>query len=166
MKKVAIIMGSISDWKVMQEACIILKNFNIDYHAEIVSAHRTPEKMYEFAKSADVEFEVIIAGAGGSAHLPGMVASLTTIPVIGIPIKSKYLKGIDSLYSIVNMPFGTPVATVGINAAKNAALLAVKILAIKHQELNEDLIAFKNQMIEDVEDHQSELIIETEDTSE
>ncbi len=126
---VAIIMGSDSDLPVMQEAAKVLDEFEIAYELTIVSAHRTPERMFEYAKSAaERGLKVIIAGAGGAAHLPGMVASLTTLPVIGIPIQTKTLSGIDSLYSIVQMPPGIPVATVAIGGAKNAGLLAVKII--------------------------------------
>ena len=127
---IAIIMGSLTDYKVLKEAEEILKNFDVKFHTEVVSAHRTPEKMVEFAKSARTNnFQVIIAGAGGAAHLPGMVASLTTLPVIGVPITTTNLKGLDALLSIAQMPAGVPVATVGVDNAKNAALLALRILA-------------------------------------
>jgi 5-(carboxyamino)imidazole ribonucleotide mutase len=127
---VSIIMGSDSDLPVMHDATIILENFSIPYEISIVSAHRTPDKMYVFAKTAKERgIKVIIAGAGGSAHLPGMTASLTPLPVIGVPIHTKTLSGIDSLYSIVQMPPGIPVATVAVNGAKNAGILAAKILA-------------------------------------
>lgn len=127
--KVAIIMGSESDLKVMQAAADTLDSLKIRYKIEIVSAHRTPEKMVEFAKSAqDSGFSVIIAGAGGAAHLPGMVASLTCLPVIGVPVQTTSLKGLDSLLSIVQMPKGVPVATVAVDNATNAALLAARIL--------------------------------------
>ncbi|HLI46877.1 MAG TPA: 5-(carboxyamino)imidazole ribonucleotide mutase, partial [Geobacterales bacterium] len=140
MPKVAIIMGSKNDWEYMKEAYELIKSFNVEVEARVVSAHRTPEYMYEYAKSArDRGIEVIIAGAGGAAHLPGMVASLTTLPVIGVPIPSKNLNGLDSLLSIVQMPYGVPVATVAIGNAKNAALLALRILAIKDHELNKKL---------------------------
>lgn len=135
-KKVGIIMGSDSDLSVMSEAATVLNEFDIAYELTIVSAHRTPERMYQYAREAkDRGLKVIIAGAGGAAHLPGMVASLTPLPVIGVPVKSKTLSGVDSLYSIAQMPPGVPVATVAINGAKNAGLLAVKILAISDQEL-------------------------------
>src|ERR1700712_3709542 len=128
---VAIIMGSDSDLPVMQEAALFLESVGIGFELDIVSAHRTPERLYSFAKSArEVGFKVIVAGAGGSAHLPGMVASLTTLPVIGVPIKSKSLDGMDSLLSIVQMPPGIPVATVAINGARNAAILAAQILGV------------------------------------
>jgi len=129
MKKVAIIMGSDSDLPVMSAAAEILDQLGVAYELTVVSAHRTPTRMYEFAKDAvDKGFGVIIAGAGGSAHLPGMVASLTPLPVIGVPVKSTNLSGWDSLLSIVQMPPGIPVATLAINGALNAGLLAAKIL--------------------------------------
>ncbi len=147
-KDIIIIMGSISDWKTMKNSKEILNIFKTTYDIDIISAHRTPEYMYEFAKSLDSKYKIVIAGAGGSAHLPGMVASLTTLPVIGVPINSK-LNGIDSLYSIIQMPSGTPVATVGIDNIKNACLLAIKILAINNENLKKQLIDFKkNQILE------------------
>jgi len=141
--KVAVIMGSRSDFPVMQDAVNELKNFGIEVEYRIVSAHRTPEFMLEYAHNAiNNNIEVIIAGAGGAAHLPGMVASMTTLPVIGVPVQSKALNGIDSLLSIVQMPPGVPVATVSINGARNAALLAVRILSIKYPKIKEMLQAF------------------------
>ena len=129
MSDVAIIMGSDSDWPVMEEAAKALESFGITFTAEVVSAHRMPEEMVEFAKSAATKgYKVIIAGAGGAAHLPGMVASLTTLPVIGVPVSLKNLEGMDSLLSIVQMPAGIPVATVGIDNAKNAGILAARII--------------------------------------
>jgi 5-(carboxyamino)imidazole ribonucleotide mutase len=131
MSDVAIIMGSDSDWPVMEEAAKVLDQLGISYEADVVSAHRMPLEMVEFAQSAVTKgFKVIIAGAGGAAHLPGMVASLTTLPVIGVPVALKNLDGMDSLLSIVQMPAGVPVATVGVGNAKNAALLAARILGI------------------------------------
>jgi 5-(carboxyamino)imidazole ribonucleotide mutase len=128
-KDVAIIMGSDSDWPVMEEAAKALDSFGISYSADVVSAHRMPEEMVEFAKSAASKgYKVIIAGAGGAAHLPGMVAALTTLPVIGVPVSLKNLDGMDSLLSIVQMPGGIPVATVGIDNAKNAGILAARII--------------------------------------
>jgi 5-(carboxyamino)imidazole ribonucleotide mutase len=128
-KDVAIIMGSDSDWPVMEEAAKALDSFGISYSADVVSAHRMPEEMVEFAKSAASKgYRVIIAGAGGAAHLPGMVAALTTLPVIGVPVSLKNLDGMDSLLSIVQMPGGIPVATVGIDNAKNAGILAARII--------------------------------------
>ncbi|MDR2167614.1 MAG: 5-(carboxyamino)imidazole ribonucleotide mutase [Clostridiales bacterium] len=136
MKKVAIIMGSDSDLPVMSAAAEILDEFGIAYELTVVSAHRTPTRMYDFAINvADCGFGVIIAGAGGSAHLPGMVASLTPLPVIGVPVKSAALSGWDSLLSIVQMPPGIPVATVAINGAANAGLLAAKMLGIADPDL-------------------------------
>ena len=129
MSDVAIIMGSDSDWPVMEEAAKALESFGITFTAEVVSAHRMPEEMVEFAKTAATKgYKVIIAGAGGAAHLPGMVASLTTLPVIGVPVSLKNLEGMDSLLSIVQMPAGVPVATVGIDNAKNAGILAARII--------------------------------------
>lgn len=138
MKKtlVGIIMGSDSDLPIMSEAAKVLDEFSISYELTIVSAHRTPERMFEYAKSAqDRGLKVIIAGAGGSAHLPGMTASLSNLPVIGVPIQTKGLSGVDSLYSIVQMPPGIPVATVAINGAQNAGILAIKILALLDEKL-------------------------------
>ncbi|MFN4197001.1 MAG: 5-(carboxyamino)imidazole ribonucleotide mutase [Caldimicrobium sp.] len=150
--KVGIIMGSDSDLPVMKEAAEVLENFGVPYEITIISAHRTPHKTYEYAATAEERgIEVIIAGAGGSAHLPGVAASLTTVPVIGVPIMSKTLKGIDSLLSIVQMPGGIPVATVGINNAKNAALLAVQILALKYPELKEKLKSYRENLKSEVE---------------
>ena len=126
---VAIIMGSDSDWPIMEEAAKALDTFGISYTADVVSAHRMPEEMVDFAKTAAAKgYKVIIAGAGGAAHLPGMVASLTTLPVIGVPVSLKNLEGMDSLLSIVQMPAGIPVATVGIDNAKNAGILAARII--------------------------------------
>jgi 5-(carboxyamino)imidazole ribonucleotide mutase len=149
--KVAVIMGSKSDWEYMREAVELLKEFGVEVEARVVSAHRTPEFMYEFAKTAaERGIEVIIAGAGGAAHLPGMTASLTHLPVIGVPIPSKHLNGLDSLLSIVQMPYGVPVATVAIGNAKNAALLALRILGIKYPEIAEKLEKFAEKMREEV----------------
>jgi 5-(carboxyamino)imidazole ribonucleotide mutase len=149
--KVAVIMGSKNDWEYMKEAVEILKQFGVEVEARVVSAHRTPEFMFEFAKTAaEKGIEVIIAGAGGAAHLPGMVASLTHLPVIGVPIPSKYLNGLDSLLSIVQMPYGTPVATVAIGNARNAALLALRILGIKYPEIAEKLKKFAEDMKNEV----------------
>ncbi|MDT7861266.1 MAG: 5-(carboxyamino)imidazole ribonucleotide mutase [Saccharolobus sp.] len=151
MPKVAVIMGSKTDWEYMKEAVEILKQFNVDCEVKVVSAHRTPEFMMQYAKEASNRgIEVIIAGAGGAAHLPGMVASLTHLPVIGVPIPSKHLNGLDSLLSIVQMPYGVPVATVAIGGAKNAALLAVRILSIKYKDLEEKLKRFMEEMKNDV----------------
>ena len=137
MSDVAIIMGSDSDWPVMEEAAKVLDAFAISYTAEVLSAHRRTLEMVEFAQAAiELGFKVIIAGAGGAAHLPGMVASLTTLPVIGVPVPLKNLDGMDSLLSIVQMPAGIPVATVGVGNAKNAGLLAARILGISDEEIS------------------------------
>ena len=128
--RVAVVMGSDSDWPVMKAAADVLAEAGVEFDADIVSAHRTPDKMFAFAKDARANgYQVIIAGAGGAAHLPGMIASATTLPVIGVPIALKQLDGMDSLLSIVQMPSGVPVATVGIGQAKNAGLLALRILS-------------------------------------
>lgn len=143
MNKVAIIMGSDSDLTVMAEAETILKDFAIDYEITVVSAHRTPERLFQYAHAAKTRgFSLIIAGAGGAAHLPGMVASITPLPVIGVPIKTSSLNGLDSLLSIVQMPGGIPVATTAINGAKNAGLLAVRILALNNPGLAAKLDEF------------------------
>jgi 5-(carboxyamino)imidazole ribonucleotide mutase len=137
MSDVAIIMGSDSDWPIMEEAAKTLDALSITYTAEVLSAHRMPVEMVEFAQSAKTNgYKVIIAGAGGAAHLPGMVASLTTLPVIGVPVALKNLDGMDSLLSIVQMPAGVPVATVGIGNAKNAAILAARILGISDDAIS------------------------------
>jgi 5-(carboxyamino)imidazole ribonucleotide mutase len=137
MSDVAIIMGSDSDWPTMEAAANILDEFGISYTAEVISAHRMPDEMAEFAKGAASNgFKVIIAGAGGAAHLPGMVASLTALPVIGVPVPLANLEGMDSLLSIVQMPAGIPVATVGIGNAKNAGILAARILAVSNKDLH------------------------------
>ncbi len=137
---VGVIMGSASDFPTMSLACKMLDDFQVPYETEVVSAHRTPERMVEYAKAARARgLKVIIAGAGGAAHLPGMTASLTTLPVIGVPIQTKSLNGVDSLHSIVQMPNGIPVATVAIGGAANAALLAIQMLAISDALLAEKL---------------------------
>ena len=137
-KQVAIVMGSDSDWPVMQEAATALDSVRIEYEVNVVSAHRTPEEMLAFAKGAKENgFKVVIAGAGGAAHLPGMIAAATTLPVIGVPVPLKHLDGMDSLLSIVQMPAGIPVATVGIGNAKNAGLLAARILGVGDSQISE-----------------------------
>lgn len=148
----AIIMGSESDWKVMKAAADILDEFAVKAHAEVVSAHRTPEKMFEFAKGAKTSgYQVIIAGAGGAAHLPGMVASLTMLPVIGVPIKSSNsLDGWDSVLSILQMPGGIPVATVALDNAKNAGILAAQILALSDAALSTRLEKYRTDLAEKV----------------
>ncbi len=143
--KVAVIMGSHSDWETMRESCLVLESFGIPYDKEIVSAHRSPDRLYEFSKSAaGAGYSVIIAGAGGAAHLPGMTAALTTLPVLGVPILSKALSGKDSLLSIVQMPKGVPVGTlaIGTSGAANAALLAIRILALSNPGLVKELEVF------------------------
>ena len=145
MSKVAIIMGSISDMPIMQEAIDILKGFDIETEVDIVSAHRTPEKLFDFSKKAHTRgISVIIAGAGGAAHLPGMVASMSPLPVIGVPIKSSNsIDGWDSVLSILQMPGGVPVATVALNGAKNAGILAAQILALHDTSIASKLEAYK-----------------------
>lgn len=144
---VGIIMGSDSDLPVMQDAANQLDELEIPYEITIVSAHRTPDKMYEYAKNAAANgLQVIIAGAGGSAHLPGMTASMTPLPVIGVPIKTKTMDGLDSLLSIVQMPPGIPVATVAINGAKNAALLAAKIIGATDKTVQETLNKYQENL--------------------
>lgn len=144
-------MGSTSDWDVMSVAAATLAQFGVEFEKRVVSAHRTPDLLVEYAKTAKSRgLEVIIAGAGGAAHLPGMVASMTALPVIGVPVKSRALNGLDSLLSIVQMPGGVPVATVAINGAKNAALIAVSILALKDEALAARLEMFRAKQTEDV----------------
>lgn len=144
-------MGSVSDWEMMSAAAETLETFGVAYEKRIVSAHRTPDLLAEYAKTAKSRgIEVIIAGAGGAAHLPGMVASMTTLPVVGVPVKSKALNGLDSLLSIVQMPAGVPVATVAINGAKNAALVAVSILALHDEALALALEDFRRRQTETV----------------
>jgi len=149
--RVAVVMGSDSDWPTMQAATDILIDAGVEVASDIVSAHRTPDKMMEFARSArESGFQVIIAGAGGAAHLPGMVASSTTLPVIGVPIPLKHLEGMDSLLSIVQMPAGIPVATVGIGQAKNAGLLALRMLSTSFADIAQWIDAFQLQQSQEV----------------
>ncbi|MBN8235743.1 5-(carboxyamino)imidazole ribonucleotide mutase [Halobacillus kuroshimensis] len=160
MAEVGIIMGSISDWDTMQEACIVLDELAVDYEKEIISAHRTPEDMFEYSETARQKgLKVIIAGAGGAAHLPGMVASKTTLPVIGVPVESKSLQGMDSLLSIVQMPGGVPVATVSIGkaGAKNAGLLAAQMLGAFDKETAGRLEEYRSRMKEKVGNMRREL---------
>ena len=148
---VAIIMGSDSDLPVMKEAAEVLESFGVSYEIAVVSAHRTPDFMHEYAKKAKGQgFKVIIAGAGGAAHLPGMTAGLTVLPVIGVPIKGSKLEGLDSLLSIAQMPPGIPVATVSINGAHNAGLLAIKILALSDKYLAQKIVEFMTSQKNDV----------------
>lgn len=159
---VGIIMGSDSDLPVMEEAAKILKELDVPYEMTIVSAHRTPERMFDYAKDAKEKgLKVIIAGAGGAAHLPGMVASMTPLPVIGVPVKSRTMDGLDSLYSIVQMPPGVPVATVAINGSKNAGILAAQIVSVADDALGarvekykEDLKAMVLEKAKNMEDNQ------------
>lgn len=155
MVKIGIIMGSNSDWAVMEHAARVLEQFGVAYEAKVVSAHRTPDLMFEYAKSAQQRgLQVIIAGAGGAAHLPGMVASQTTLPVLGVPVPSKYLRGEDSLLSIVQMPKGVPVATfaIGEAGAANAALFAVSLLANHDAALAQKLADFRARQTQSVLD--------------
>ncbi|SDC96744.1 5-(carboxyamino)imidazole ribonucleotide mutase [Terribacillus halophilus] len=160
MAEIGIIMGSISDWETMEHACKLLEELDIPYEKEVISAHRTPEDMFEYASSArDRGLKVIIAGAGGAAHLPGMVASKTTLPVIGVPVQTKALDGMDSLLSIVQMPGGVPVATVAIGkaGAKNAGILAVQILGIHDSLIAGRLKAYQQGMKEQVAEMRNQL---------
>jgi len=149
--KVGIVMGSDSDLKIMVDAAKVFEEFNVSYEMTIVSAHRSPELAHKYGTTAKSRgLKVIIASAGGAAHLAGVIASLTTLPVIGVPMKSKNLKGLDSLFSTVQMPSGVPVATVGINAAQNAGLLAVAILAVSDKNLEKKLVVYKNKMGQEI----------------
>lgn len=144
--QVAVIMGSQSDWETMKAACDVLTDFKVSFEKKVLSAHRTPDDMRDFAMNArENGIKVIIAGAGGAAHLPGMTASYTTLPVIGVPVKSKSLDGMDSLLSIVQMPKGVPVATVSIGNSANAGLLALQMLAIENSDIAKKLEKFRNE---------------------
>ena len=146
---VGVVMGSDSDWPTMKEATDILDEFNVPYEKKVVSAHRTPDVMAEYGKSARKRgVQIIIAGAGGAAHLPGMLASHTTLPVIGVPVKTTALSGVDSLYSIVQMPNGIPVATVAIGKAKNAGLLAIRMLGMNDEKISKKIEDYHQQMAE------------------
>lgn len=150
---ISIIMGSKSDLATMQHCCNILEEFNIKFETKIVSAHRTPKRLFEFCESAKKRgVKIIIAGAGGAAHLPGMAAAITAIPVLGVPVESKALKGLDSLLSIAQMPYGIPVGTLAIGeaGAKNAALLAISILAINDEKLAKKLEKFRQKQTDSV----------------
>lgn len=148
---IGVVMGSISDYEVMKDACTVLEEFGIPYEKKIVSAHRTPDLLVEYAKTAKSRnIDIIIAGAGGAAHLPGMLAANTIVPVIGVPVKSRTLNGIDSLLSIVQMPAGIPVLTVAINGAKNAALSAISILAINDKAIAKKLEDFRTKQTDTV----------------
>ncbi len=151
MPRVGIIMGSDSDLAIMKEACDILDQFELDYDVTICSAHRLPHETAEYASGAeDRGLDVIIAGAGGAAHLPGVIAAFTILPVIGVPIKTSTLSGLDSLYSIVQMPKGIPVATVAINGSANAALLALEMIALKDADIKSKLLAYRRKMSAEV----------------
>lgn len=161
MADVALIMGSSSDWQTMKAAAQILDEFEVSYDKRVVSAHRTPELMADFATSArDKGYKIIIAGAGGAAHLPGMVAAQTTLPVIGVPVKSRALSGLDSLYSIVQMPGGIPVATMAIGeaGAKNAGLFAVQTLALANEHLYDLIIHYRQEAEKMVKASEVELV--------
>lgn len=158
MAKVGIIMGSDSDLEVMQDAARILEYFEITFELTIVSAHRTPDRLFDYASKAHERgIRVIIAGAGGAAHLPGMVASITHLPVIGVPVKSNNLSGIDSLYSIVQMPPGVPVASMAINGSKNAGIFALQILAAQDENLAQKVKDYKKRIREEVEEKAARL---------
>ena len=147
---VAIIMGSDSDWPIMKNVAEVLDDFNITYEAQVVSAHRTPDLMFKFAENAEKNgFQIIIAGAGGAAHLPGMVASKTTLPVLGVPVPSKHLEGHDSLLSIVQMPKGIPVATfaIGESGSYNAGLFAVSLISLNNKKVNQRLKDFRKKQV-------------------
>lgn len=151
MKQVLIVMGSDSDWPVMKKAAQTLREFGVEYEIQVASAHRTTERALQLAKEAAGRgIQVIIAGAGAAAHLPGVLAAVTVLPVIGVPIDATALKGVDALYAIVQMPSGIPVATVAVDGAKNAALLAIQMLGIKDAGLREKIAAYKSQMAQEV----------------
>ncbi|MEN9854538.1 MAG: 5-(carboxyamino)imidazole ribonucleotide mutase [Actinomycetota bacterium] len=158
MAVVAIVMGSDSDWKIMQQAQQVLGEFGVEAEVEVLSAHRTPEKMIAWGKAAaDRGVKVIIAGAGGAAHLPGMLASVTSLPVVGVPVSLNHLDGMDSLLSIVQMPAGVPVATVSIDGAKNAGLLALKILGTEDRDLQKKLDNYREELQKLVEEKNQNL---------
>ncbi|TFJ92622.1 5-(carboxyamino)imidazole ribonucleotide mutase [Lentibacillus salicampi] len=160
MARVGVIMGSISDWETMKHTCSTLDELHIPYEKEVISAHRTPDEMFTYAKTArDRELKVIVAGAGGAAHLPGMVAAQTTLPVIGVPIQSKALNGLDSLLSIVQMPGGVPTATVAIgkSGAKNAGLLAARIIGAFDHDIADRMKNYRENMKQSVNEMRDEL---------
>lgn len=151
MAEVAVVMGSISDWDVMKAACDVLEEYGVSYEKRILSAHRTPLEMIDFSKNAKANgFKVVIAGAGGAAHLPGMFAAMTPLPVIGVPIRTSTAEGLDSLLSIVQMPRGVPVATVAIGNSTNAGLLACEILALSNEELSNKIVSARAKREEEV----------------
>ncbi len=156
--KVAILMGSDSDLEVMKKAAEVLEDFGIEYEMTIISAHRTPQRMFDYAQRASERgIEIIISGAGGAAHAPGMVAALTTLPVIGVPILGKSMNGLDSLLSIAQMPAGIPVATMAINNAKNAGILAAQILGVKYPDIRQKVADYKKSLKEKVEEKAQKL---------
>lgn len=156
--KAAILMGSDSDLEIMKGTAEVLEEFGIEYEMTIISAHRTPQRMFDYAQGAsDRGIEIIISGAGGAAHAPGMVAALTTLPVIGVPILGKCMNGLDSLLSIVQMPAGIPVATVAINNAKNAGILATQILGVKYPDIRQKIADYKKSLKEKVEEKAQKL---------
>lgn len=160
MPKVGVIMGSLSDWDTMEHTVQVLEELGIKYEKEVISAHRTPDDMFLYAKTArERGLKVIIAGAGGAAHLPGMVASQTTLPVIGVPVQSRVLDGMDSLLSIVQMPGGVPTATMAIGkaGAKNAGIFAAQILSVSDEKIEEALIDYQTSMKENVDEMRNEL---------
>jgi len=158
MASVAIVMGSDSDWKIMQQAQLVLSEFGVESEVEVLSAHRTPEKMISWGKDAASKgVKIIIAGAGGAAHLPGMLASVSSLPVIGVPVSLNNLDGMDSLLSIVQMPAGVPVATVSIDGAKNAGLLALKILGISDSDIQKKLDLYREDLQKLVEEKNKNL---------
>lgn len=162
MSRIAVIMGSASDWETLQHAALVLQDFKVPFEVEVVSAHRTPELMFDFARTAaDEGFSAIIAGAGGAAHLPGMVASLTSLPVLGVPVQSRALSGLDSLLSIVQMPAGVPTATfsIGQAGAANAALFAIRMLAVNDANLRVKLAAYREQQAEKARRSSQELTL-------
>ncbi|MBO8158298.1 5-(carboxyamino)imidazole ribonucleotide mutase [Thermosyntropha sp.] len=158
MPKVGIIMGSDSDLPVMKEAADILEKLGIEYEFKVCSAHRLPKETAEYAERAEERgFDVIIAGAGGAAHLPGVIAAYTVLPVIGVPIKTSTLSGVDSLYSIVQMPRGIPVATVAINGSANAAILAAEIIGVNDEKIRQNIKNYRRKMAEEVKDKDTKL---------
>ncbi|GAF40671.1 purine biosynthesis phosphoribosylaminoimidazole carboxylase I [Agrilactobacillus composti DSM 18527 = JCM 14202] len=161
MEKVALVMGSKSDWETMKNAADQLTDFGIAFNKQVISAHRMPDEMFDFAKNARGKgIQVIIAGAGGAAHLPGMIAAKTTLPVIGVPVKTRTLNGVDSLLSIVQMPGGVPVATVAIGAAgaKNAAILAAEILSLQDEHLQQVLVDFREKQAQASRESSDQLV--------
>lgn len=160
MTEIAVVMGSKSDWPTVRETCLILDQFGVDYEKHVISAHRMPDEMFAFAKGAVADgLKVVIACAGGAAHLPGMLAANTPLPVIGIPAQTRALGGMDSLLSIVQMPAGVPVATtaIGVAGAKNAALLALEILGITNREIQEQILDFRQQMHDAAQESEASL---------